>query len=306
MTKCIATSLLFILSVLLTELSHAQESDTTFIKKHFTTITKSGEYRHYKNVKELNRVAAYLKSVFESYSDTVWYQSFEVDGRKYKNVICSFGPITAKRTIIGAHYDVCGISEGADDNASGVVGLLELARMLQGKELSKRVDLVAYTLEEPPYYGTQNMGSFIHAQSLVKDSVEVEIMVSLEMIAYFKDQKNTQDYPAKFLSLFYGKRGNYITLVQKIGGHSSVDKWCRKYKRKAKVRTKRFKGPESLVGIAFSDHRNYWHFNIPALMITDTAFFRNKHYHQSTDVMENLDFHRMSLVINAVYEMLTD
>lgn len=282
----------------------AQQSDTTIIKDHFVAITKSGEYRHYKNVKELDRVAGYIKSIFEAYSDSVWFQNFTVDGREYKNVICSFGPVDGEATVIGAHYDVCGLQEGADDNASGVVGLLELARLLKDKPLNKRVNLVAYSLEEPPYYGTQNMGSFIHAKSLLEDSVEVELMVSLEMIAYFKDEKHTQDYPSKFLSLFYGKRGNYITLVQKIGAHKNVGKWSRKYKRLVEVKAKRFKGPENLLGIGFSDHRNYWYFGFPALMITDTAFFRNKHYHQKTDVMENLDYYRMSLVIDGVFAML--
>lgn len=281
----------------------AQVSDTVRIKDHFVQITKSGEYRHYKNIEELNRVAKYIYDVFAQYSDSVWYQEFEVDGRKYKNVICSFGPTKAKRTIIGAHYDVCGLQEGADDNASGVIGLLELARLFENKTLDKRVDLVAYSLEEPPYFASEKMGSFIHAQSLIEEQAEVELMISLEMIAYFKDEKGSQDYPAGSLSLIYGKRGNYITLVQKFGAGKKENRWCRSFKRKAKVRTKRFKGPENLIGIAFSDHRNYWHFNYPALMITDTAFFRNKNYHKSTDVMESLDFYRMSMVIDAVSEM---
>ena len=131
-------------------------------------------------------------------------------------MICSFGYANKKRIIVGAHYDVCGNQEGADDNASGVVGLLELSRLLKGKSLNKRIDLVAYTLEEPPYFRTEYMGSYIHAKSLKDEKLDVYGMVSLEMIGFFKDHRKSQTYPLGMISLCYGSKGNYITLVKKI------------------------------------------------------------------------------------------
>jgi Zn-dependent M28 family amino/carboxypeptidase len=301
MLKIRSTTLLFLL--LFTSLNFriiAQKSDTILIKKHLIAITKTKEFRNYQNLEQLNAIASYIHSDFSNYSTNVSYQEFEVNGKVYKNVICSFGTENSKRVIIGAHYDVCGNQEGADDNASGVVGLLELARQLKGKKLKNRIDLVAYTLEEPPYYRTEFMGSFVHAKSLMDQKVDVFGMISLEMIAYFKDEKNTQTYPIGILKLFYGGKGNYITLVNKMIAGKFARKFSAKMKNKASVKTKKFKAPRALPGIDFSDHRNYWHFGISALMITDTSFYRNFNYHHDTDKLETLDLNRMAKVIDEV------
>lgn len=279
-------------------------SDTTVIKSHLTAITKSGEFRTFKNIDQLNNSADYIKTVFAKYSDSVFIQEYVVNGQVYKNVICSFGTEYRKKVIVGAHYDVCGNQEGADDNASGVVGLLELARLLKGQKLAQRVDLVAYTLEEPPYFRTENMGSYIHAKSLSDSKAEVSGMISLEMIGYFNDQKKSQSYPIGLLSIFYGNKGNYITLVKKFGAGQFTRKFCRKYKSTKALRTKTFSGPRIIAGIDFSDHLNYWKFGFSALMITDTSFYRNNNYHKPTDTMETLDIIRMAKVIDGVYNTL--
>ncbi|MBI1837030.1 MAG: M28 family peptidase, partial [Flavobacteriia bacterium] len=161
-------------------------SDTAIIKLHLNAITKTEKPRTYKNNEQLNKTADYIKSIFNQYSDSVYFQEYTVNGQTYKNVICAFGIENEKRIIVGAHYDVCGNQEGADDNASGVVGLLELSRLLKGQKLKKRIDLVAYSLEEPPYFRTIYMGSYIHAKSLFDNKSEVYGMISLEMIGYFK------------------------------------------------------------------------------------------------------------------------
>jgi Zn-dependent M28 family amino/carboxypeptidase len=279
-------------------------SDTAIITTHLQNLTKTGNYRTYKNIDQLNKTAEYIASVFSRYTDSVAIQKYKVDGQEYKNIICSFGTENIKRVIVGAHYDVCGNQEGADDNASGVVGLLELCRLLQGKKLNYRIDLVAYTLEEPPYFRTEYMGSYIHAKSLVNTKSVVYGMISLEMIGYFKEEKHTQSYPIGLLSFFYGNKGNYITLVKKFGSGKFTRMFCRKYKSTKYIRTKKFTGPPALPGIDFSDHLNYWKFGFSAVMITDTAFYRNKNYHRHTDTMETLDINKMSKVIDGVYSTL--
>lgn len=280
-------------------------SDTTVIRSHLTAITKTSSFRTYKNIEQLNQTADYIKSIFNQYSDSVYFQEYIVNGQVYKNVICSFGIENKKRIIVGAHYDVCDNQEGADDNASGVVGLLELSRLLKGQKLNQRIDLVAYTLEEPPYFRTENMGSYIHAKSLADNKIEVSGMISLEMIGFFIDEKKSQSYPIGLLSLFYGNRGNYITLVKKFGAGHFTRKFCRTYKSTKVIRTKKFTGPPTLPGIDFSDHLNYWKFGFSALMITDTSFYRNKNYHEPTDTMETLDIYRMAKVIDGVFKTLT-
>lgn len=280
-------------------------SDTIIIKSHLTTITKTGKFRTYKNIDQLNKTAEYIRSVFNQYSDSVFIQGYSVNGQVYKNVICSFGTENKKRIIVGAHYDVCDDQEGADDNASGVVGLLELSRMLKGQKLNHRIDLVAFSLEEPPYFRTEYMGSYMHAKSLFDNRTEVYGMISLEMIGYFKDEKKSQSYPVGLLSLFYGNKGNYITLVKKMGAGQFTRRFCRNYKSTRAIRTKKFTGPPALPGIDFSDHLNYWKFGYSALMLTDTAFFRNRNYHRPTDTMETLDIKRMAKVIDGVFSTLT-
>lgn len=278
------------------------QSDTAVIRDHLRILTKTKGYRTYNDTATLNKTARYIADVFGMYADTVYFQSYIVNGAEYKNVIASFGIEHRKTIIAGAHYDVCGKQEGADDNATGITGLLELARMLKGKTINQRINLVAYTLEEPPFFRTHYMGSSIHAESIVKE--DINGMICLEMIGYFSDAKHSQDYPAGILKLFYGSKGNYITLVKKPGAGKFVRKFNRAFRRTRSIRTKVFTGPAYLPGIDFSDHQNYWKRNISALMITDTAFYRNKNYHESTDTMETLDVKRMARVIDATLAAL--
>ena len=295
--KYILTILSFVFSLVV-----FTQSDTLLIEQHLRTITKTEQPRNHENLDQLNITAKYIFDEFAKYSDSVSYQ--KIKNGVYKNVICSFGPMDAKRIIVGAHYDVCGKQEGADDNASGVVGLLELARLLKGQKLKYRIDLVAYSLEEPPFFRSTMMGSYEHAKYLKDNNIEVFGMIAVEMIGYFDDAKGSQDYPIGLLSLFYGKRGNYITLVKKLKGGKFVRKMVRKYKGSKAIRTKKFSAPKGLQGIDWSDHLNYWKMGFNALMITDTSFYRNKNYHQKTDTMETLDLARMAKVIDGLYTSL--
>jgi Tfp pilus assembly protein PilE len=280
-------------------------SDTTIIKSYLTTLTKTEKYRTHNNIDQLNKTSEFIKSVFNQYTDSVFFQEYFVNGKSYRNVICSFGTENKNRIVVGAHYDVCGNQEGADDNASGIVGLLELSRLLKGQKLNHRIDLVAYSLEEPPFFRTEFMGSYIHAKSLADIHANVYGMISLEMIGYFKDEKKSQTYPIGLLSLFYGNKGNYITLVKKFGSGKFAHKFCKNFIASKTVIAKKFTGPPSLQGIDFSDHLNYWKFGFSALMITDTSFYRNKNYHQHSDTIETLDLNRMAKVIDGVFNALT-
>jgi Peptidase family M28 len=138
-------------------------SDTSRIKADLTAITQTERPRNYRNTAVLDKTAAYIQSEFLKETPSVSEQKFKAsNGVEYKNIIASFGPQDAERIIVGAHYDVCGDQEGADDNGSGMAGLLELARLLKNQPLKYRFDLVAYTLEEPPFFRTESMGSFVH------------------------------------------------------------------------------------------------------------------------------------------------
>lgn len=280
------------------------DTDTVTIKKHLQNITKTSSYRNHQNIKQLNAIADYIKADFLKYSSSVSFQEYKVDGKIYKNVICSFGPENQQRIIIGAHYDVCGNQEGADDNASGVVGLLELARQLKNQKLNKRIDLVAYTLEEPPYFRTEHMGSYVHAKHLKDHKIDILGMISIEMIGYFSDKENSQNYPLAAMSKVFGNKGDYITLVSTSEKGKFVEDFSLHFKQAKAIKTEEFNAPKSLPGIDFSDHLNYWNFGYSAMMITDTSFYRNKNYHQQTDTMETLDISRMAKVIDGIYVAL--
>lgn len=276
-------------------------ADTILVKEHLVALTKTPQFRNYKNIDQLNTVAAYIYENLNTYSDSTRYQAYKVDGKIYKNVISSFGTENKKRIIIGAHYDVCGEQEGADDNATGVTALLELARMLRGQKLNYRIDLVAYTLEEPPYFRTENMGSYIHAKYLKDNNIEVYGMASVEMIGYFKDDKGSQSYPLGILSWIYGNKGDYITLVKKMDAGAFAGNFTEIFLEANQLKTKTFIAPKFLTGTDYSDHLNYWKFGYSAMMITDTSFFRNKNYHQVTDTLETLDLKRMANVIDGIF-----
>ncbi|MBZ0100466.1 MAG: M28 family peptidase, partial [Taibaiella sp.] len=168
----------------------ATEAGEAALRRHVAQLTSGKGYRNYKDTLALNRTAAYIFNEFATVTKETYTQDFTARGARYRNVYASFGPANAPRIIIGAHYDVCGEQPGADDNASGIAALLELARMFAETDKSKwemRVDLVAYCLEEPPYFGTQDMGSSVHATALFNNKTPVAGMVSLEMIGYFSD-----------------------------------------------------------------------------------------------------------------------
>jgi hypothetical protein len=277
-------------------------ADSVLVKKHLVALTQTAQFRNHKNIDQLNTVADYIHQTFSTYADSTAFQEYTVNGQVYKNVICSFGTGNSKRIIIGAHYDVCGDQQGADDNATGVTALLELARMLQNQKLKYRVDLVAYTLEEPPYFRTENMGSYVHTKYLKDNNINVYGMASVEMIGYFKDEKGSQDFPIGALSWIYGDKGDFITLVKKFSGAGPfVGNFIDRFKGSNQIKAETFPAPKFVVGVDYSDHLNYWEFDFPALMITDTSFFRNKNYHKTTDTLETLDTKRMTKVIDAIF-----
>lgn len=295
--------ILLIVLIVLGQWSFSQ-SDTIRIKQHLNSIIETPQPRNYINLKSLNQVADYIHQSFSLYADSVYFQEYSVNGEIYKNVIAVFNNKLPETIIIGAHYDVCENQDGADDNASGVLGLLELARLFQESTPKNRIELVAYTLEEPPFFRTKFMGSAIHAHSVKERKLKVKGMICLEMIGYFDDTKGSQDYPLGILKWFYGSKGNYITLVNKFKKGKFARTFSNKYKNKAKIKAKKFTGPAYLPGVDFSDHLNYWALGYSAVMITDTAFYRNKEYHHQGDTADRLNIQKMAEVIDGVHQVL--
>lgn len=253
----------------------------------------------------LRHCALYLKARLAAAGARVSLQHYEVDDRQYSNVIASYGPEQGERVIVGAHYDTAGELPGADDNASGVVGLLTLATWLNNKTLKQRIDLVAYTLEEPPYFRSDAMGSARHAIMLKEQQASVKVMIALEMLGYFSDEADSQQYPVGLLSLFYPSVGNYISVVGKTGQGGIVRDIKQRMRASTNLPVYSINAPAFIPGIDFSDHMNYWQQGFPAVMITDTAFYRNKNYHTKDDTPDKLDYVRLAEVLRSVYYVIT-
>ncbi|TND10631.1 MAG: peptidase M28 [Bacteroidetes bacterium] len=262
--------------------------------------------RHSENTASLDSAASWIRAQLSAEGIISEEQVYEAGGKKYRNIICSFGPDSGERIIAGAHYDVCGERPGADDNASGTAGLLEIARQLKrnSAQLAYRTDLVFYTLEEPPYFRTTEMGSAVHARSLKAKDIKVKTMICLEMIGYFSDAEDSQEYPVKLLKLFYPDKANYIAVVGKFGQGRLIRNVKRKMNSAMDLDVRSINAPASLPGIDFSDHLNYWAEGYDAVMITNTAFYRNKNYHEPTDTPETLDYKRMAEVVKGVYNVI--
>ena len=267
--------------------------------------------RNYMNLKSLDKAASYIENEFQSLGASTEIQTWKAGGREYKNVIASYNPHKERRLIVGAHYDVCGDQPGADDNASAVAGLLESARLVFANQpaLGYRIDFVAYCLEEPPFFATDSMGSYVHAKSLHDNRVDVIGMICYEMIGYFSDEPESQPFPSPELAKLYPHTANFIIVVgidKYAGFNHRVHQWMR-VNAKIDVQVISFPVNDAYAGLAgLSDQRSYWEFGYPALMINDTSFVRNPNYHTRADTIDTLDFPKMTEVVNCAYNAITE
>lgn len=269
-------------------------------------IHLAGTSRVYNGRPGLDAVAAWIHGRFERCGAKVQDQIYGVQGKSYRNVVANFGPAVGVVTVVGAHYDTCGAHPGADDNASGIAGLLALAKLLQVHPPAQPVELVAYTLEEPPFFRSSDMGSMRHAQALKASGRAVRAVLVLEMLGTFTDAGDSQDYPLPGLSLLYGSRGNYLALVGSVGQGLLVRKVKAAFRGATDLPVKSINAPSAIPGIDFSDHRSYWAEGLPAVMFTDTAFYRNPRYHTDEDTPDRLDYPRMAEAIQGIYGVIRD
>lgn len=277
--------------------------DEMRLRKHVEMLARNLIPRSYKDSENLERCADYIFSSFVQAGASVELQGFSVDGRHYTNVIGRFGSEKKRRIIVGAHYDAAHGTPGADDNASGIAGLIELAHLIRDNSPDAGIELVAYTLEEPPFFDTEYMGSAVHAASIAHRK-DIEGVIVLEMIGYFDDTPGSQYYPFALLKLFYPDTGNFIALVGKLGQGAFTRRVKNSMRGTTDLPVYSINAPSCITGIDFSDHRSYWPHGFDAVMVTDTAFYRNKSYHEADDLPERLDYRRMAQVVTCIFEAL--
>lgn len=281
-------------------------ANTNRIYKDVEFLTLITPARNFQNLKSLQKAYNYIENELVKAGAKPSLQKWTAGGKEYTNVIASYKAEETKRLIVGAHYDVCGNQPGADDNASAVAGLLEIARLVfeNQPKINYRIDFVAYCLEEPPFFGSEAMGSYVHAKSLHDDKADVIGMISLEMIGFFSDAPNSQPFPSPELARLYPHTANFIIVVgiEKYAAFNNKVHSLMSAGSEIDVQIINFPSAEGLAGL--SDQRSYWKFDYNALMINDTAFIRNPHYHMQSDTIDTLDFKKMTAVIDNSYRAI--
>ena len=291
----------FILLMLINQNVMGSESEKNLQSHVFYLADKIGE-RNFICDKQLESAAEYIFGEFENYGYKPYNQFYEMEKKKYRNIIAEKKG-NSEIIVIGAHYDSFVGSPGADDNASAVAGLLEIARTIKNIDTKKTVRFVAFTNEEPPFFYTENMGSRIYANESRRKKEKIIGMISLEMIGYYTEKK--QKYPL-FLGLIYPKQGNYIALMSDIISSGFARRIKKYFKRHSNFNIRMLIAPRIFSPINLSDNSSFWLAGYKAVMITDTAYFRNPNYHSHTDTADKLDYKSMAEVVGGLLKTIIE
>ena len=276
--------------------------DPQALQRHVAAFSKDFIPRTFVDTTNMARCVEYIEERFRKAGAVVSNQTYIAYKTPCRNVIALFPGEDQRRVVVGAHYDAVPMTPGADDNASGVAGLLELAQLLKGVKPKHTVELVAYCTEEPPCFESEHMGSAHHALSLFRTRTSVIAMLAVEMINTFFDEPGSQRYPMPLLRLFYPDKGHFVAVVGNFRQRELIGKVKRHMRGAADIPVHSICAPTFFSGVDLSDHRNYWALGYPAVMITDTAFYRNRVYHQAEDTADRLDYGRMARTVACLYE----
>jgi Zn-dependent M28 family amino/carboxypeptidase len=251
--------------------------------------------RKYEN---LERARRYIVESFRRGGVEPTEATYRAKGREVANVIAEIrGTEYPDRIIvIGAHYDTVEDTQGADDNATGIAAVLELFRLLSPYRFKRTARFAAFTLEEPPFFATAQMGSTVYATSCKRRKERIELMVNFEMVGY-ASRRCRQDYPANHDMKTYPVYGNYISVITLTSCKEAAFLWRKTYDSRPGARIYSYVGPSSVRGMELSDHMSFIRSGYPAIMISDTAFYRNKNYHTPEDRYETINFGFLSKTI---------
>lgn len=266
--------------------------------------TEMGE-RNVHEYANLVKAAQYIEQSFANCGYAVNKHGYQVRGRECWNVVAERKGQTRPNEIIviGAHYDSVVGSPGANDNVSGVAGVLALARSFARKRTARTLRFVAFTNEEPPYFHTDLMGSRVYARQCKKAGDNIVGMLCLETIGYFSDEEDSQHYPLPF-NLFYPSTGNFIGFVANVDSAPLVKNVVESFRRHAKFPSEGCALPEHVTGVGWSDHWSFWQEGYQALMVTDTAPFRYPYYHKKEDTPDKLDYEGMARVVAGMQRVI--
>jgi Zn-dependent M28 family amino/carboxypeptidase len=282
-------------------LTHAQEALASRLRAHVVVLATDIGERNLSHYGGLERARVYVAAELAGAGWDVSDLPYDFAGTTFHNVEATL-PARAEEPsiVVGAHYDSVDGAPGANDNASGVAALVELARLLRARPTRTPIRLVAFANEEPPYFnGGAGMGSVEYVRALGDARRRVRAMLSLETMGYYSDAPGSQRYPPG-VGWFYPDRGNFIAFVANPGSRGFLRDLVRSFRAVATIPSEGAALPAAVPGVAWSDHRSFWNAGIPAVMVTDTAPFRDPAYHRASDTPERLDYGRLARVVEAL------
>lgn len=291
----------------LSPLSAEESQIKANLNQHVTYIAGTIGERNLIAFGPLQKTAQYIEDGLSKLGYEVKSQEYVVQMRKVRNLMVEVpgGARASEIVVIGAHYDTVYDCPGADDNTSGMAALLELARLLKGSHPARTVRFVAFVNEEPPWFQTDNMGSWVYAREAHRKKENIVAAVSLETVGMYSDVEGSQQYPEGFKSL-YPSKGNFIAFIGDLGSHALVRDAVRSFRANSQIPSEGSAVPAWIAGVGWSDHWSFWQEGYPGIMVTDTAPFRNPNYHRPTDKPETLDYERMARVVHGLVGVVTD
>jgi Zn-dependent M28 family amino/carboxypeptidase len=274
------------------------------LRQHVARLAGEIGERNVFRPQALHDAEHYIHDAWSTQGHQVQVQEYAVYGVRSANLeVALSGQRDDEVVVIGAHYDTVMGSPGADDNGSAVAVLLELGRLLMGARPARSVRLVAFVNEEPPFFFTKEQGSRLYAKAARERGDPIRFMLSLEMLGYYRDTPGSQSYPPVF-RWFYPDRANFIALVSNFRSWREMHRFSSIFRQVSRFPLERVATFSWIPGVAWSDHLSFWLEGYRAMMLTDTAFFRNPHYHAATDTPTTLDYLRMAAVTEGLADTL--
>ncbi len=288
-------------------LSSVERESRQRLQRSVATLAGEIGQRNLDRYDALVQAARFIEAQYQELGYTVHRQTYLARGKEVANLEVEIpGTLRPEEVVvIGAHYDTVA-SPGADDNASGVAGLLELARLLAGHKVERTLRFVAFVNEEHSYLGDVKMGSWVYAHHAREQEEQIMAMLALEMLGYYSEQPGSQLYPSSALKLVYPAAGNFVAFVSNLANTKLVRRTVRAFRTYAQFPSEGAALPAWLNAVWRSDHASFWRAGYPGLMVTDTANFRNPHYHRASDTPETLDYTRMAQVVGGLVHVVRD
>jgi hypothetical protein len=255
---------------------------------------------------QLNAAADFIENSFSHGGLQTRRDSYDVHGQACHNIEAEIPGPRPGILLIGGHYDSVFGSPGANDNGTGVAATLALAKRFAGKKPEHTLRFVAFVNEEPPYFLSDEMGSFIYAGRCKERGDKISAMISLETIGYFSDAPRSQTYPSPILGIPYPKVGNFIGFVSNIHSRTLLRRVIALFRKHAKIPSEGAALPWFVPGVSWSDQWSFWRQGYPGIMVTDTAPFRYPYYHSSSDTPDKLDYDRFTLVVSGMQKVIED